>query len=101
MEEVKVLNEKFAHEGVVYGETSRSDMLEEEKMVDVAPLAVPPGMKNTRATSSYPQPKLAKDHTEANVCFKSFHLSSIRLFQFCVTSCDRCQLSSTGSMLVV
>jgi len=80
MEEVKELNEKYAHEGVVYGETSRSDILEEEKMVDIAPLAAPAGMKNTRATSNYPQPKLAKDHTEANMPteFNWFNVSGVK-----------------------
>ncbi len=80
MEEVKRLNEKFAHEGVVYGETSRSDMLDEEKMVDIAPPPAPAGVKDTRAPSKYPQPKLAKDHTLENVCYKSFFCASFVYF---------------------
>ena len=85
MEEVKRLNKEFAHEGVVYGETSRSDILDEEKKVGAVRPIAPSGMKEKRGIDSntFPQPLLCKNHTEANVCFYSHHIESPLIHHQC------------------
>jgi len=92
MEEVKVLNEKFAHEGVIYGETSRSDALEEELMVDIPPVVIPPGTKNARAGNTFPQPKLCEGHTADNVPteFNWFNVSGVKNVPKNQGSCGSC-----------
>ena len=74
MEEVKELNRMHAGEGVTFGETSRSDLLEEEKGTFAVPVSVE-SMRGKRATTHWdvntlPQPQKAIDlgHTANNVC---------------------------------
>jgi len=70
MEEVKKLNAEG--DGAVYGETSRSDMLQEEKNyfsgLNMEKFLVE-ASKDMRAINrnSFPQPKLAESHNENNI----------------------------------
>ena len=71
MEDVKELNEKHAGEDVVFGETSRSDLLDEEKRSTVQAIPVD-RVKQKRGyyTNTFPQPAKAVElgHTANNVC---------------------------------
>lgn len=73
MEIVKQFNSKRSGEGVLLGETSRSDLLEGE---GVSHITVPQ-WDGTQPESrlrdfKFPQPKLAQSHTENNVCIALF-----------------------------
>lgn len=69
METVKRFNAQRSGDGVLLGETSRSDLLEGE---GVSHVTIPKwdGDQNTVRTRGFelPQPKLAQSHTLANVC---------------------------------
>ena len=101
MEIVKQFNSKRSGEGVLLGETSRSDLLDGE---GVSHITVPQ-WDGTQPESrlrdfKFPQPKLAQSHTENNVCialfFFSFPFSDELLSLFLPRTC-RCQRRSTGS----
>ena len=69
METVKQFNAKRSGEGVLLGETSRSDFLDGEGVSHVTI----PQWDGTQPESrlrdvKFPQPKLAQSHTESNVC---------------------------------
>jgi len=78
MEEVKILNSE--NHGAVFGETSRSDLLEEERALFAERIRVPPISK--RVTDKYPQPKVAVKlgHTANNVptSFNWFNVSGVK-----------------------
>ena len=99
MERVKELNEKYNDKGEFFGETSRSDMLEEE----LANLFVRPeremlfsSLKEKRGMDEnenhFPQPKLAKNHTADNVCFLHNLMFSFYVFITWTTDAKRIQL---------
>ena len=69
MEEVKELMVKHAGEDVTFGETSRSDLLEEEKGLFAKAIPFDPSKHSTRA-NNMPQPQMAVTlgHTASNVC---------------------------------
>ena len=70
MENVKFWNKKYADRGMKFGETSRSDLLEEEKR-NRAVRIVPSASDQKRGYgNTYPQPRLATQlgHTANNVC---------------------------------
>ena len=72
MEEVKLLNAQFNEKGMFFGETSRSDMFEEEKHTGGALKRAKPSKRDHgRDENTFPQPYLARNHTLKNVCCTS------------------------------
>ncbi len=110
MEKVKELNEKFAADGVVFGETSRSDLLKEEKGAPAEETPFDPAKRPGRAynANTFPQPIKAVElgHTANNVCniiLYSSHLTvpmHVNLLCFFNVN-NRFPPSSTGSMFLV
>jgi len=89
MENVKVWNKKYADRGMRFGETSRSDMLEEEKVSlgERIPTSAFNHNKRGYNTNSYPQPRLAVQlgHTANNVrtsLFLQSHHFFFKLLKF-------------------
>ena len=72
MENVKVWNKKYADRGMKFGETSRSDFLEEEKKTlgERIPISASDHQKRATNSNSFPQPRVAVElgHTADNVC---------------------------------
>ena len=78
MEKIKALNAANRNNGVLFGETSRCDILEEEHGFHAIKKIAGHEIRSGRTTiNMLPQPMLAKSHTEENVCV---HFFIIRCF---------------------
>lgn len=101
METVKKFNAKRSEDGVLLGETSRSDLLDGE---GVSHISVPK-WDGTQPESrlrdfKFPQPKLAQSHTLNNVCAAPFSFFTFSLWLFVMivnTPTCRCHNRSIGS----
>ena len=110
MEKIRRLNSARDISGARFGETSRCDMLEEERSVGhitrkrrteaIVRDSVAKGTSSVKNMNALSKPKLAKSHTKSNVCV---HRPSLRIssffMRFCFLMC-RCQKSSVGSMFL-
>ena len=71
MEAIKEFYWNHPDSKVVFGETSRSDTLDEEQGSNEIRMMPNFHDKRERGKISFPQPKLAKNHTADNVCLST------------------------------